>query len=112
MSDGKKRALPCAAVIAEITGCFEFWAWLRLGKRAMWALSGTLSLIIFAMLLTRTDAAFAGRAFTTYGGVYIAASLIWLWAVEDMRPDRFDLIGALVCIGGGAIILLGRRLCF
>ncbi len=101
-----------AAAAAEIAGCFAFWAWLRLGKSALWAVPGTLSLIVFAVLLTRTDAAFAGRAFATYGGVYIAASLVWLWAVEGIRPDRFDLIGAALCLGGAAIILFGRRFSF
>ena len=70
---------------------------------------GMLSLALFAFLLTRTDAAFAGRAYAAYGGVYIAASLMWLWVVEGMRPDRWDLIGAGVCLLGAAVILFGPR---
>jgi small multidrug resistance family-3 protein len=99
-----------AAALAEIAGCFAFWAWLRLGRSAWWALPGTASLIVFALLLTRIDAAFAGRAYAAYGGIYIAASLGWLWAVEGSRPDRFDLAGAALCLGGAGIILFGRRL--
>jgi small multidrug resistance family-3 protein len=98
------------AALAEIAGCFAFWAWLRLGRSAWWALPGTASLIVFALLLTRIDAAFAGRAYAAYGGIYIAASLGWLWAVEGSRPDRFDLAGAALCLGGAGIILFGRRL--
>ncbi|MBX6369731.1 MAG: hypothetical protein IRZ04_17255, partial [Rhodospirillales bacterium] len=64
-----------AAAAAEIAGCFAFWAWLRLGKSPLWLVPGIASLIAFARLLTRVDAAFAGRAFAAYGGVYIAASL-------------------------------------
>jgi small multidrug resistance family-3 protein len=97
------------AAAAEIAGCFAFWAWLRLGKSAWWALPGTLALIVFALLLTRVESAFAGRAYAAYGGIYIAASLIWLWLVEGARPDRFDLIGASICVIGAGIILLAPR---
>jgi small multidrug resistance family-3 protein len=98
-----------AAAVAEIAGCFAFWAWLRLGKSGTWALPGVVSLIVFAFLLTRTESAFAGRAFAAYGGVYIGASLIWLWLVEGQRPDRWDYLGALICLIGSAVILLGPR---
>jgi small multidrug resistance family-3 protein len=97
------------AALAEIAGCFAFWAVLRLGKPAWWLLPGLVSLVLFAWLLTRLDAAFAGRTFAAYGGVYIAASLAWMWAVEGARPDRFDLIGAALCLGGAAVILFGPR---
>ncbi len=98
----------CAA-IAEIAGCFAFWAWLRLDKSVLWAIPGVASLILFALLLTRIDAAFAGRAYAAYGGVYIAASLVWLWIVEGARPDRWDLVGAAVCLVGAGIILWAPR---
>ncbi|HYH39553.1 MAG TPA: YnfA family protein [Azospirillum sp.] len=97
------------AALAEIAGCFAFWAWLRLGKSALWLLPGLLSLTLFAWLLTRVDAAFAGRAYAAYGGVYIAASLAWLWVVEGSRPDRWDLAGAAVCLLGAAVILFAPR---
>lgn len=51
----------------------------------------------------------AGRAYAAYGGVYIAASLVWLWLVEGQRPDRFDLVGAAICLVGAAVILLPQR---
>ena len=98
----------CAA-IAEIAGCFAFWAWLRLDKSVLWAIPGVASLILFPLLLTRIDAAFAGRAYAAYGGVYIAASLVWLWIVEGARPDRWDLVGAAVCLVGAGIILWAPR---
>ena len=97
------------AAFFEIAGCFAFWAWLRLGKTVLWTLPGVLSLILFALVLTRIDSAVAGRTYAAYGGVYIAASLIWLWAVERQAPDRWDLTGAAVCLVGAAIILLGPR---
>ena len=97
------------AALAEIAGCFAFWAWLRLGKSALWLVPGVASLALFAWLLTRVDAAFAGRAYAAYGGVYIAASLLWLWVVEGSRPDRWDAGGGAVCLFGAAVILLGPR---
>lgn len=93
------------AAFAEIGGCFTFWAWLRLGKSMIWLLPGMASLAVFAWLLTRIEADFAGRAYAAYGGVYILASLVWLWLVEGHRPDRWDVLGAGVCLSGAAIIL-------
>jgi small multidrug resistance family-3 protein len=98
------------AAFAEIAGCYAFWAWLRLDRSPWWALPGIASLIAFALLLTRIDSDFAGRAYAAYGGIYIAASLSWLWAVEGSRPDRFDLAGAVLCLAGAGVILFGRRL--
>jgi small multidrug resistance family-3 protein len=102
-------ALYALAALAEIAGCFAAWAVLRLGRSPWWLLPGLLCLALFAFLLARVDAAFAGRAFAAYGGVYIAASLLWLWAVEGARPDRYDLLGAALCLAGAAVILLGPR---
>ena len=98
-----------AAAVGEIAGCFAFWAWLRLGQSPWWIVPGIVSLVVFAVLLTRIDAAFAGRAYAAYGGVYIAASLMWLWLIEGARPDRWDLIGATICLAGAAVILFGPR---
>ena len=95
------------AALAEIAGCFSFWAWLRLDKSAWWVAPGMASLAIFAWLLTLVDTPAAGRAFAAYGGVYIAASLIWLWSVEGARPDRWDVIGAAICLVGAGLILVG-----
>lgn len=97
------------AALAEIAGCFSFWSWLRLGKSPLWLLPGMVSLALFAWLLTLVDSNAAGRAYAAYGGVYITASLGWLWAVEGMRPDRWDVTGAAVCLIGAAIILFGPR---
>lgn len=102
--------IACAgAALAEIAGCFAFWSWLRLGRSPLWVLPGLASLALFAFLLTLVDSPAAGRAFAAYGGVYIAASLLWLWLVEGQRPDRWDLTGGAICLVGTAIILLGRR---
>ena len=98
-----------AAAVAEIAGCFAFWAWLRLDKSALWLAPGVASLIAFAYLLTLVESSAAGRAYAAYGGVYIGASLLWLWLFEGVRPDRWDVAGATLCLAGAAIILLGPR---
>jgi len=98
-----------AAAVAEIAGCFAFWAWLRLDKSPLWLIPGMLSLAAFAWLLTLSPAVFAGRAYAAYGGVYIAASLAWLWLIEGFRPDRWDLAGGGLCLAGAAVILWAPR---
>ncbi|MDR7026727.1 YnfA family protein [Rhizobium rosettiformans] len=97
------------AALAEIAGCFAFWAWLKLDRSPLWLLPGLVSLALFAWLLTLVPSEAAGRAYAAYGGVYIAASLIWLWVIEGQRPDRFDLTGAAICLVGAAVILLPSR---
>jgi small multidrug resistance family-3 protein len=98
-----------AAAFFEIAGCFSFWAWLRDGKAAWWIAPGVVSLVLFAWLLTRIDTSAAGRAYAAYGGVYIGASLAWLWVVEGVRPDRWDALGAAICLIGAAVIVFGPR---
>lgn len=98
-----------SAALAEIAGCFAFWAWLKLDRSSLWLVPGIVSLALFAWLLTLVPSDAAGRAYAAYGGVYIAASLVWLWLAEGQRPDRFDLVGAAICLVGAAVILLPQR---
>jgi small multidrug resistance family-3 protein len=102
-------AIYCLAAIAEIAGCFAFWSWLKLGKPVWWLVPGIASLIAFAWLLTLVPASAAGRAFAAYGGVYIVASIVWMWTVERVAPDRFDMAGAVLCLAGATIIIAGPR---
>ena len=97
------------AALAEIAGCFAFWAWLRMDKSPWWLVPGVLSLALFAYLLSLVDAEHAGRTYAAYGGVYIVAAVAWLWVVEGATPDRWDMTGAAVCLVGAAIILFGPR---
>lgn len=98
-----------AAALAEIGGCFSFWAWWRLDKSPLWLLPGLASLILFAWLLALVDSDAAGRAYATYGGIYIMASLGWMWMMEGVRPDRWDIAGAAICLCGASLILFAPR---
>jgi small multidrug resistance family-3 protein len=97
------------AALAEIAGCFAFWAWLRNGQSALWVVPGVAALVAFAWLLTLAPAEHAGRAFAAYGGVYIAASLAWGWAVEGKLPDGWDVGGGALALIGAAVVLFGPR---
>lgn len=96
-----------AAAFCEIFGCFTFWMWLRLSKSSLWLVPGCASLIAFAYLLTLIDTSTAGRAYAAYAGIYITASIFWLWIVEDTRPDLWDVSGTALCLLGASIIFFG-----
>nr|WP_249210772.1 YnfA family protein [Acetobacter persici] len=98
-----------AAGFAEIAGCFAVWLWLKEGRSAWLLLPGLVSLILFALLLTRIESDSAGRAYAAYGGVYITASLVWMRVVEGRMPDKWEILGALVCLAGTSLILLAPR---
>jgi small multidrug resistance family-3 protein len=93
------------AAVLEIAGCFAFWAWLRRGTSPLVLLLGVASLIGFATVLTRAETAFAGRAYAAYGGIYIAASLAWLWLAEGQRPSSTDVLGACIAVAGALVII-------
>lgn len=78
-------------------------------KSVWWLVPGMASLALFAYLLTLVGSEAAGRAYAAYGGIYIVATLGWLWSVEGIEPDRWDLTGALICLIGAAVILFGPR---
>ena len=105
----KTAGLYLLAAAAEIAGCFAFWAWLRLNASALWVLPGVACLCLFAYLLTIVESPFAGRAYAAYGGIYIAASLGWMWLIEKSPPDRWDLAGAALCVAGAAMIIYTPR---
>jgi small multidrug resistance family-3 protein len=81
----------------------------RLGKTVWWLIPGLASLALFAYLLTLVESEAAGRTYAAYGGVYIFASIAWLWGFEGVRPDRWDMIGAACCLAGATIIIAGPR---
>ena len=94
------------AALGEISGCYTFWAWLKLGKSIFWVVPGLFALIIFAIALTKIDALNAGRVYAAYGGIYILSSLVWLWLIEGVKPDKWDLLGVTISVIGTVVILL------
>ena len=94
--------------VAEIVGCYLPYLWLRRDRSPLLLVPAALSLAAFAWLLTLHPTA-AGRTYAAYGGVYVATALLWLWAVDGVRPDRWDLIGAAVALAGMAIIVFPSR---
>jgi small multidrug resistance family-3 protein len=93
---------------AEILGCYLPYLWLRQGRSAWLLLPAALSLAGFAWLLSLHPTA-AGRVYAAYGGVYVGVALVWLWAVDRVRPTVTDWIGVGVCLLGMGIIMLGPR---
>jgi small multidrug resistance family-3 protein len=97
------------AALAEIVGCFAFWAWLRQGQSPLWLAAGIPALVLFAWLLTLAPSDYAGRAYAAYGGIYILASVLWLWLVERHTPDVWDIAGAILAGAAAALILFAPR---
>lgn len=97
-----------AAALAEIGGCYLVYMVVRLGASPALLLPALAILALFAWLLTMVETGGAGRTFAVYGGVYVAASLVWLWAVEGIRPTVTDVGGGLLVLAGAAVIFAGR----
>ena len=101
-------ALYLLTAVAEIVGCYLPYLWLREGRSAWLLLPAAASLALFAWLLSLHPAA-AGRVYAAYGGVYIGVAILWLWAVDGIRPTSWDLLGSAVALAGMAIIVFGPR---
>ncbi|WP_225766386.1 YnfA family protein [Stenotrophomonas sp. Marseille-Q4652] len=94
--------------LAEIVGCWLPWLWLRRDGSAWLLLPAAASLALFAWLLTLHPTA-SGRIYAAYGGVYVSVALCWLWAVDGIRPTRWDVAGVALCLAGMAVIMYGAR---
>jgi small multidrug resistance family-3 protein len=102
----KTVSLFVLTAIAEIAGCYLPYLWLRQGKSVWLLVPGALSLALFAWLLSLHPTA-AGRTYAAYGGVYVSVAIFWLWWIDGVRPDRWDLVGAAVTLIGMSIIAFG-----
>jgi small multidrug resistance family-3 protein len=104
----KTLLLFVATAAAELLGCYLPYVWLR-KQGSVWLLVPTAaSLSLFAWLLTLHPVA-SGRIYAAYGGVYVAMAVLWLWLVDGIRPDKWDLLGAAVTLLGMAIIMFAPR---
>ncbi len=104
----KTLGLFIATALAEILGCYLPYLWLKQGRPAWLLVPAALSLALFAWLLT-LHATAAGRVYAAYGGVYIGVALLWLWAVDGIRPTPWDVAGVAVALGGMALIMFQPR---
>lgn len=93
-----------ATALAEIIGCYLPYLWLKQGRSVWLLIPALLSLALFAWLLTLHESA-AGRVYAAYGGVYVGVALIWLWAVDQVRPTLWDVAGVGVALMGMMIIM-------
>ena len=108
MPELKTVSLFIITALAEVIGCYLPYLWLREGK-TIWLLApAALSLAAFVWLLTLHPTA-AGRVYAAYGGMYIFMAILWLWAIEDIRPTTWDIVGASVALIGMAIIMFAPR---
>lgn len=94
--------------LAEITGCYLPYLWLRQGGSIWLLIPAALSLVLFVWLLSLHPSA-AGRVYAAYGAVYVAVALGWLWAVDGLRPSLWDVLGVIVTLVGMAIIIFAPR---
>ena len=108
MPELKTMGLFLLTAVAEIAGCYLPYLWLREGKSAWLLVPAALCLGAFAWLLSLHPTA-AGRVYAAYGGVYIFMAILWLWAIEDIRPTIWDLVGSGVALLGMAIIMFAPR---
>lgn len=94
--------------LAEIVGCYLPWLWLRKGGSIWLLVPAAASLALFSWLLTLHPDA-SGRVYAAYGGVYVCVALIWLWAVDGVKPGLWDVVGGAVTLAGMAIIAFAPR---
>lgn len=104
----KTLGLFIATAVAEIVGCYLPYLWLKQDRSAWLLVPASMSLALFVWLLSLHPHA-AGRVYAAYGGVYIAVALMWLWAVDSVKPIWTDWLGVGVCLFGACIIIVGSR---
>lgn len=96
------------AGLCEIGGGYLIWLWLKEGKPLWMGVAGALILVLYGVVATWQTASF-GRVYAAYGGIFIAMALIWAWKVDGLRPDKYDIIGAIIALTGALIIVYAPR---
>lgn len=108
MPELKTVGLFLITALAEIIGCYLPYQWLREGKSVWLLVPAALCLAAFAWLLSLHPTA-AGRVYAAYGGVYIFTAIVWLWAIDGIKPTVWDFVGSGVALLGMAIIMFSPR---
>lgn len=109
MSVVRSLLLFVVAALAEIGGAWLVWQGVREHRGVLWAAGGVLALGAYGFVATLQPDAHFGRILAAYGGVFVAGSLVWGVVMDGFRPDRWDLVGAAVCLLGVALIMYARR---
>jgi small multidrug resistance family-3 protein len=104
----KSLALFVIAGLCEIGGGYLVWLWLREGRSVWVAIAGAVVLILYGIVPTLQPANF-GRVYAAYGGVFVVMSILWGWKVDNILPDRFDVLGGLLCLIGVGVIMYWPR---
>jgi len=102
-------ALFVLAAIAEIGGAWLVWQGVREHRGLLWAGAGVIALGLYGFVATLQPDAQFGRILAAYGGVFVAGSLAWGMAFDGFRPDRADILGALICLIGVGVIMYWPR---
>lgn len=98
------------AGVFEIGGGYLIWLWLREGKGLIYGIIGALTLILYGIIPTlQPENSNFGRVYATYGGIFIVLSILWGWKVDNIIPDKFDLIGGFIALIGILIIMYAPR---
>lgn len=97
------------AALAEIGGAWLIWQGVREHRGLLWIGAGVLALGAYGFVATLQPDAHFGRILAAYGGIFVAGSLAWGMAVDGFRPDRFDVIGAVICLIGVGVIMYAPR---
>lgn len=109
MSVAKTLALFVVAAIAEIGGAWLVWQGVREHRGLVWIGAGIAALAAYGFVATLQDDANFGRILAAYGGIFVAGSLAWGVVADDFRPDRFDIVGAAMCLIGVGVIMFAPR---
>jgi small multidrug resistance family-3 protein len=109
MSVARSLALFVLAAVAEIGGAWLVWQGVREHRGTAFIGAGIVALAGYGFVATMQGDANFGRILAAYGGIFVAGSLLWGMAVDGFKPDRFDLIGAGVCLLGVAVIMYAPR---
>ncbi len=102
-------SLFAVAAVAEIGGAWLVWQGVREHRGVMWMGLGVVALGLYGFVATLQPDANFGRILAAYGGVFVAGSLAWGMVVDKFRPDRYDVVGALICLVGVAVIMYAPR---
>jgi small multidrug resistance family-3 protein len=96
------------AGLCEIGGGYLVWQWWRNGAPWIAGLVGAIVLVLYGIVTTYQSARF-GRVYAAYGGVFVVLPILWGWGIDRVAPDRFDVLGAALCLSGVGVIMYWPR---